>query len=45
MRAITKNQRSLEMAVVMSALMPFEKYSCPDRRSRWRTAARATAEC
>src|SRR6516162_1126686 len=28
LRAITKNQRSLDSAVVMSSLMPSEKYSC-----------------
>jgi hypothetical protein len=28
LRAITKNQRSLDRAVMMSALMPSEKYSC-----------------
>jgi hypothetical protein len=26
--AMTKNQRSLESAVMMSSLMPSEKYSC-----------------
>ena len=28
LRAITKNQRSLDSAVMMSSLMPSEKYSC-----------------
>ena len=28
LRAITKNQRSLDRAVMMSSLMPSEKYSC-----------------
>ena len=28
LRAITKNQRSLDSAVIMSSLMPSEKYSC-----------------
>src|SRR5260370_37610522 len=28
LRAITKNQRSLDSAVMMSSLIPSEKYSC-----------------
>ena len=28
LRAITKNQRSFDSAVMMSSLMPSEKYSC-----------------
>jgi hypothetical protein len=28
LRAITKNQRNLDSAVIMSSLMPWEKYSC-----------------
>ena len=30
LRAITKNQRNLDNAVMMSSLMPSEKYSCSE---------------
>src|SRR5882757_9482773 len=30
LRAITKNQRSFDSAVMMSSLMPSEKYSCSE---------------